>query len=129
MKTITLATLDSATEQEVFDFVANHLLTQNERSSIDSRCLYRGPNNLKCAAGALIAEDEYKPSFDESLVGCDWKGLVTKDLVPRTHQGLIEHLQFIHDHKPVNNWYEDLEKFTKTYNLDFTFIREKFPQA
>ena len=38
---ITLATLSQATEQEVFDQVAVHLMTQGEKSSTGATCRYR----------------------------------------------------------------------------------------
>lgn len=52
-----LKDLPHATEQQVFDTVAKHLLTQMQqsRSTVDSTsisCLYRGPNGLKCAPDA-----------------------------------------------------------------------------
>ena len=58
MKTINLSNLAQASTQEVFDFVAIHLLTQNEKSGDDQVCYYRSPTGLKCAAGCLIADDE-----------------------------------------------------------------------
>lgn len=57
---ITLKNLHEATEQQVFDQVAGHLLTQKEVLPSPA-CFYRGPNGLKCAAGCLIANDEYMP--------------------------------------------------------------------
>lgn len=129
MKQITLATLAEATEQEVFDFVANHLLTQNEKAEINFQCRYRGDNGLKCAAGALMTDEEYLPSFDESPVGCGWGALVLKEQVPNTHCEFIRELQMVHDCSLPHNWYHELKSFAKTHELDFTFIREKFPQA
>lgn len=42
---ITLKTLSQATEQEVFDQVANHLLTQMEQSAVAGGCWYRSTNS------------------------------------------------------------------------------------
>jgi hypothetical protein len=69
---ITLKTLKNSTDQEVFDQVANHLLTQNKRSvsaTDNTLCVYRSPDGLKCAAGCLIADDEYDPRME----GSNWK--------------------------------------------------------
>ncbi|MDO5609506.1 MAG: hypothetical protein Q4G62_01760, partial [Pseudomonadota bacterium] len=60
---ITLKTLSSASAQAAADQIVQHLLTQNERSILDfadpGLCAYRGMRGLKCAAGCLIADDEY----------------------------------------------------------------------
>jgi hypothetical protein len=65
---ITLKTLGKATLQQVFDQVANHLMDQGERaatvnSSGRVTCYYR-LNDLKCAAGCLIGDDEYESRID-----------------------------------------------------------------
>ncbi len=109
---ITLKTLPQATTQEVFDQVARHLLTQNQKSMGSDRCLYRGPNGLKCAAGCLIGDDEYDPLFDSltsSLTSTGWGSLVNNNLVPKDHQELIVELQQVHDQLQVHsNWRDDL---------------------
>lgn len=128
MKTITLATLAEATEQEVFDFVASHLLTQNETSIVNFQCKYRGDNGLKCAAGVLIADEEYLPSFDESPVECGWYSLVLKELVPNAHSEFIRELQWVHDTDKPYRWFYELERVAKAHDLDFTYIKEKFTQ-
>jgi hypothetical protein len=128
MKIITLATLDSSTEQEVFDFVANHLLTQNEKSRNTGKCLYKSPKGLKCAAGALIADDEYKESFDDYQES-SWSNITQEYGITKTHLGLISELQGIHDRREPVEWFGKLEELAKDYELNFTFIREKFPQA
>ena len=100
---ITLKTLPTATAQEVFDHIANHLLTQNQRSlNPDSpfSCVYRSPQGLKCAAGCLIADDEYKPEMETYR----WHCLIEDGLVPVEHSGLICDLQDIHDFDLVEYW-------------------------
>ena len=117
MKQITLATLPTATEQEVFDYVAHHLLTQNQRS-VDpksKRCAYRGKDNLTCAAGCLMADDEYNPEFE----GWPWSSLIGRDCVPRTHRDLIGYLQSVHDNNHPDNWAQCLKKVAKEFSLKF----------
>jgi len=105
--TITLATLPQATAQEVFDQIVEHLLTQREQSSVlvmrgadeSIDCYYRyGP--LKCAAGCLIADDEYRPDMENVA----WGGIVRSGWAPGHHKTLIEHLQVIHDNYPPASW-------------------------
>ena len=99
---ITLKTLEQASAQEVFDQVVNHLLqqgkkSQNETSGGDVLCAYRGFNGLKCAAGCLIADDEYKEWFEQR----GWRDLVRDEFVPETHGMLIQELQGVHDNAEV----------------------------
>lgn len=92
---ITLATLPQATAQEVYDQAVEHCVRQGRRS-MDKRmgyCAYRGDNDLKCAAGCLIADDEYSEEFE----GHEWRELVDARLVPTAHADLIRELQNAHD--------------------------------
>ncbi len=122
---ITLKTLPLATAQEVFEQVANHLLTQNQQSSLNSNCLYRGADNLKCAAGCLIGDDEYTPEFDTpgKGVGSGWISLATRNLVPNNHQRLISELQHLHDTVSPTKWKDHLKHFSITHNLNTDFIQ------
>lgn len=53
------------TQQEIFNTVATKLLAQGVASaSADGKCLYRGPNGTKCAAGHLIPDEKYNPSME-----------------------------------------------------------------
>ena len=118
---ITLKTLPQATEQEVFDQVAKHLLTQGEKSEIPeveldgAKCMYRHAN-LKCAAGCLIADEEYT----EDLEGTDWYGLAHNSRVPQQHIELIALLQRIHDESYPTEWYLALKHFALNRKLNTT---------
>ena len=111
---ITLKTLPSATAQEVFDQVRDHLLSQGEKSEEDI-CLYRGPRGLKCAAGCLIGDDEYKPEFE----GKGWSILVGKGKIPKEHSELIGKLQEVHDSMFPEYWEEDLKLVAEEFNLKY----------
>lgn len=119
---ITLATLPQATEQEVFDHVVNHLLTQKKcsdngkKSYMDQLCMYRGKHGLKCAAGCLIADEEYKEEFES--IGT-WEELVQREMVPDNHSYLIRQLQLIHDKREPHFWAECLEKLANKQGLKF----------
>lgn len=124
---ITLATLAQATEQEVFDQVAKHMLTQNRKSILadNGPCAYRGANGLKCAAGALMTDEEYKYWFDAddsgklTDKGGGWDSLVECGAVPDVHASLILALQDVHDRGTVEQWPERLKKVAETYSLQF----------
>ena len=112
---ITLATLENATEQEVFDQAVKHLLFQNEKSeSKYGECLYRN-ENLKCVAGCFISDNEYKESFE----GCTWTNLVESKQVTDKHINLILKLQLIHDYVEVEKWVENLIKLGADFGLKF----------
>lgn len=117
---ITLANLSSKTEQEVFNHVAIHLLTQNavsrgmrpDRSGAE--CLYRNEDGLKCAAGCLIGDDEYVKSFEGQV----WRDLIAKGLAPEAHARLINDLQFMHDRAKPEDFEKKLRALAAEYHLN-----------
>jgi len=53
------------TLQDYFTKAYHGLASQGfVKSSEGGRCLYRGPNGLKCAIGHCIPDDEYRSSFE-----------------------------------------------------------------
>lgn len=122
MNRITLATLPEATEQEVFDYVATHLLTQNQKAQTpNGSCRYR-VDGLSCAAGCLIADEEYDEKVMEER---SWGLLWSKERVPSTHSELISKLQRVHDQEPVSMWRACLVNIAYLHNLNPT-IPEQF---
>lgn len=117
---ITLKTLPQATAQEVFDQVAEHLLKQNEKSKVGASCVYKSNYGLKCAAGCLISDDEYK-AYIESLEGDSWGKLAKNSIVPYNHYDLIGRLQLLHDNVDVESWKGRLVELAKELNLQFKF--------
>lgn len=112
---IKLATLPYATAQEVFDQVRDHLLSQNETSRGDNGCLYHSADGLKCAAGCLVADHEYKKEME----GVEWRGLIDRGYVPETHKELISDLQRIHDNFNTSFWEDELISLSHKYNLKY----------
>lgn len=119
---ITLKTLPQATEQEVFDQVATHLLKQNVQSRGGSKgyCVYKNQSGLKCAAGCLIGDDEYNPNFEDN----SWGTLVTEGLVPDAHHKLIGELQTLHDNSGAEDWLGELTKFAIKRKLSTKVLEE-----
>lgn len=109
---ITLATLAQAHAQEVFDQVARHMMTQKEKSQDNHSCLYRS-DGLKCAAGCLIADEEYSKDFERK----GWGGLVQEGSVPGAHELLIKDLQRVHDLKDPEEWKDWLLEVAEEYEL------------
>ena len=83
--------------QELYDFVVAAIVKQGRPSVGDNdRCLYRGPDGLKCAAGHVIPDSVYS----EDMEGLDLANMAAfgrrlKSLVP--HLKLLVSLQGNHD--------------------------------
>jgi hypothetical protein len=113
---ICLANLHTKTAQEVFNYVARHLLTQNKKAALSlhsTSCRYLTTDGLRCAAGCLIAPSEYKEEFE----GNSWPALVRELKVPNTHCHLIGILQVTHDNYSPKDWLTQLNCVAKRFNL------------
>ena len=112
---ITLKTLPQATAKQVFDQVSEHLLSQGMKSKDKETgfCVYRS-NDISCAAGCLISDEEYDPSME----GNDWVDLVDNGIAPKEHHCLIFDLQGIHDNFDVEDWPKQLAELKTELGLD-----------
>lgn len=111
--------------QQIFNKVATHLLNQNEISRDENTCMYRGPNGLKCAVGALIADKHYDPAFERGSVddirvlrALERSGVEINDFTTR----VLDRLQAVHDCYEPKAWPERLIKTGEYYNLDTSII-------
>ena len=109
---ITLKTLPDASAQDVFNQVAFHLLNQGERA-FDGDCVYHAPDGLRCAAGCLISDDEYKDEMEWN----SWLDLVDAGLAPIEHANLILDLQNLHDMESPENWADSLSSLADKLDL------------
>lgn len=89
--------------QEAFDKVARHLLTQ-KRKSIGSKggCCYRTNEGLRCAIGCLIPDELYDRRLEGFYVS-ELRELLRK-IINNPHMGLLSELQHIHDQREVEDW-------------------------
>lgn len=86
------------TPQEVFDFVTSSVIAQGCQSvEVDGMCVYRNAYGLKCAAGFLIPDELYDPSFEGRII-LDL-ALWSATGLPKTHDylDLARRLQSAHD--------------------------------
>jgi len=124
------------TQQEIFDIVSNHLLTQNEKAENGTDlCVYRSEDGLKCAIGCLIPDDEYDDNIEGISIGafvCENLELDSKEKLVLLNNilkkeaidvdeyfGLLKDLQNVHDFHDVEDWYWSLEKVADKYELQF----------
>lgn len=104
------------TNQEVFDKVAKHLLTQNKKavSPIDGRCKYR-TEDLKCAGGVMIPDDKYLPKMEGRSMSAVIEENNLEELKPFVF--LLYQLQKIHDVYFPSKWKVRLGKLAEANNL------------
>lgn len=122
------------TEQEIFDKVATHLLTQNEKAvNSTGGCVYRTGKGLKCAVGCLISDDLYDPSLEglgvivfvrtaarpDRVADCRVARDIAKKIgLEEEHGGLLGDLQNIHDTRQPKTWRSFLLSVAKDHKLN-----------
>lgn len=102
-----------ATCQEIFDYVVEFLLRQNEKSvgeigSFDG-CMYRtissgnsGNKVLCCAVGCLLPEDQYHPKYEGENFSTAIPYFIPLNHTPK--EDLLLDLQCIHDERSPFEW-------------------------
>ena len=111
--------------QQIYNKVAKHLLTQNERSvDGDGCCMYRGNNGLKCAIGCLIKNDYYDCEKEGNTVDEIRVMLYNSDVIAENSSTknynkilLMGDLQDVHDNNEPEEWKEELKKVAKQHCL------------
>ena len=121
------------TPQEIFDTVVNHLRKQNSQSVAYNPdgtmqlvhgdhggpvCLYRSEDGKRCAAGALISDEQYTPAMEGKNISAVISEFHLEDLEP--HRRLVSELQTIHDFHQVQTWEREFEYLAKTFSLTYT---------
>ena len=123
--TITLATLPTASEQEVFEQVARHLLTQGAVCHVGADCAYRGEAGA-CAAGALMSDND-AATLSRYNTGYGWARLTDEGRVPVQHREFVRELQRLHDSENPSQWRTSLGLIARARHLDASFIDREFP--
>lgn len=110
------------TTQDIFDKVVIRMLKQGKRSQTEAgSCMYR-KGDLCCAAGALIADEHYSPTFEGrnttaiEVVTAIARSLGVANLEYRQLQ-LIEHCQKTHDNWDPEDWPERFRKIAGDFRL------------
>lgn len=124
----TLSTINDFSRQQIIEFIADKLIRQNERSVSYMRggCRYRGDNNMRCAIGWLISDEEYNPNMESSTV----KSLYFKRYeINYNTLAMLAELQDMHDCNPIFAWPTIIEGIAKKYGLDTVAIRAVIQKA
>jgi len=105
------------TDQELFDKVAKHLLTQGGPAmrGDGQGCAYRGMEGRKCAAGVLILDEHYSPALEGAIVSaCSLQETARRLRDALVASGvsvaqfpLLRKLQVIHDAAYDGSWRDD----------------------
>ena len=116
--------------QAQFDTIAEHLLTQN-RKSLDrsGECVYRGPNGARCAIGAIIPPEAYKPNMEGenvlTLLEQDLRPLLAlSDADSKTTTDFYIDMQNIHDANEPEDWPKLLAESALERGLDTSIITD-----
>jgi hypothetical protein len=123
-KSITLWNLNDSSFQEIFEFVATHLLTQGEQAlNEDEKCVYRSEIGKMCAVGCLIPEEDYKSRIENlNIIGVVFTLKIPQ--LPSDKLDMLVSLQSIHDNFMPPEWGAELVKLGESYNLNIDFINE-----
>lgn len=117
-------TIAKLQQQEIFDKVARHLLTQMEKSMLGTVCAYRGPRGLMCAIGPFIPDDRYSQDMEGFSIGssivCDAIGI---ELFSKESE-LLSDLQMIHDGSQPSEWMEYLSELAIRRDLSLKVLEE-----
>lgn len=128
MEQLTFAQHYALGRQHMFDVITKHLLTQMKQSREDiegfeslpsssgAGCRYRGPHGLQCAVGCLIADSEYHEGLERTIV--EHLDFIT-EFEDEKLEDFLGRLQRIHDNNIPTQWYAELEKISKYFNLAF----------
>ncbi len=124
-----LDNLDYTSEQEVFNYVAAHLLTQNQRAEMNHPdsgevCAYRS-GQLKCAVGCLISDEDYLPEMEGRNVYHIIDDVRYKKVFQKMSgiSILIGSLQRIHDSYEPSQWRRELLSMAERRGLNSTSIQ------
>ena len=129
-KYITKAWVASATAQDIFNYVADHLITQNRKSLIHTNPSLFGELKdegvewpepiLYCAAGCLLKDNEKVRSVvNDRCEFNSWEQLNKKGYAPNNQIELIDDLVIVHDRFDPEQWRVQLRLVAKKHKLDF----------
>jgi hypothetical protein len=102
--------------QELYDFVVAAIVKQGRPSVGDNdRCLYRGPDGLKCAYGHVHPDSMYS----ENMENRDIQELSERYMLPKSlirHAALLSSLQLCHDGPSSINDFIFIKEFCQNAN-------------
>jgi hypothetical protein len=108
------------TQQEMFDRVARHLLTQMAQSTDEAGCRYRDGHGNMCAIGVLIPPDKYNPEWDQyPAASVGQADIMTACGYGQEELPLASALQSLHDSLYPHLWRVELRSVAESFGLTF----------
>lgn len=119
--------------QEAFDRVTNHLLTQMKQSKSKSgNCLYRGTDGTSCAVGCLIADEHYYPSLEGLYANSSAVIAALKKSGVKCSAEMLLDFQDLHDcslyeypHENLSAIIAQLKKIAEKHGVKFNWVPKK----
>ena len=115
------------TNQETFEIVAKHLITQGKVSlgPTGINCAYRGDNGTKCAVGCLIPDEKYSSSLEgfsiQKYKYATFDGAINITALMQElgyDLKLLKSLQGVHDNNPCSDWSDALRSVASRFGLN-----------
>jgi hypothetical protein len=111
-------------DQEIYETVKQHLLTQNSKAIVfdgeNQSCAYRTPDNKKCAVGCLIKNEFYFPLIEGKEI---YNNLVKDSLILSVkylpNMSMMNALQHLHDRHEVKDWKSILDAHDSNSIIDW----------
>jgi len=128
-----MITLTPTTNQEAYDLVKAHLTRPGARQAVKKRpehdapmCMYRTDDGNRCAAGAMIPDEQYKGSIEGISIEALVRDMHKVALHPGVSLSLIQRLQGVHDRS--ENWDHETGEFVgiNQYGYSFAAIAADF---
>jgi hypothetical protein len=123
--------IELKTDYDVFNYVKEHLLNQNQRS-LDPwslQCQYRSQTEdgkvLMCAVGCLIDEDLYSEKIENLSASNEdvMKAIRGSITTWKVNSDMLGELQNIHDEYEPDSWSLKLEYLESYFNEDNEYIQ------
>lgn len=118
------------TQQQLFDKIVMHLLTQGKPATILGACYYRTSAGLSCAIGCLIPNNLYRLELENTSIHGVISMLEKPDMytqeeldefkaigITPENAGLLSLLQDTHDAVPPESWFNQLQYIAIDYKL------------
>lgn len=114
---IEITNINNYSNKEIFEYVSNHLLKQNEKSKSIGGCLYRSYNGLSCSIGCLIPENRYSSEIEYKSLDMVLNYYKVYDKIKINTKMLLIDLQEVHDKNEVHQWEKELIKLKIKHNI------------
>lgn len=122
---INLRNITDYSLEEIWQYAYDCIVEQGEASvSSTGVCLYRGPEDKKCAVGHMIADEDFNEEFNSDSISSiiNYFDLNEFDKEVKRKVNFLTALQDIHD----NCWYLKGEEFISEYKKNMKELKQEY---